>query len=193
MPSAVQQRPEPSEITTQGPRAPRGRGLSTDFTSWRPGARACRSFFSSCPPFPLLCGRLPALCYVQHPVYQELPWRLGLLARGCEAPVPGGSGWAARGFPPCAGAWVYPRRVGVLGGPAGRRRSLLNRSSFFTCQGPLAVLRGGSVCVISCGLLFCCAMWALVAVCLFWKLLRVGNFRPSSCGSELRGAEPVVR
>ena len=119
MPSAVQQRPEPSEITTQGPRAPRGRGLSTDFTSWRPGARACRSFFSSCPPFPLLCGRLPALCYVQHPVYQELPWRLGLLARGCEAPVPGGSGWAARGFPPCAGAWVYPRRVGVLGRPAG--------------------------------------------------------------------------
>ena len=135
---------------------------------------------------------------VAGPVLRSTPSVPGAsVAFGAPGPGLRGPGpwwfWLGRsGVPTLCGSLGLPSaRWGSW--PAGRRRSLLNRSSFFTCQGPLAVLRGGSVCVISCGLLFCCAMWALVAVFLFWKLLRVGNFRPSSCGSELRGAEPVVR
>ena len=192
MPSAVQQRPRALRDPHTGPESPTGSWVIHGFhlmAAWGPRLSVFFFFLSS------LSSSLRA---VAGPVLRSTPGVPGAsVAFGAPGPGLRGPGpwwfWLGRsGVPTLCGSLGLPSaRWGSW--PAGRRRSLLNRSSFFTCQGPLAVLRGGSVCVISCGLLFCCAMWALVAVFLFWKLLRVGNFRPSSCGSELRGAEPVVR
>ena len=87
--------------------------------------------------FPLLCGRLPAQCYVQHPVYQELPC-ICVWAPGPNREYPEGAArprsLVLREPPPCVrgeGAWSTLGAFGVLsGGPAGKR--FLYRSRFLS-------------------------------------------------------------